>query len=126
MIEKNALPVLVVEDDAPTRRLLEAVLLRAGFESAFATNGGEAIRLLSNHDYAVVVLDIMMPEIGGREVVDFISESSLSVPVVICSAAGPRVLAEFSESPVKAVIRKPFDVDEFVTAVRAASTHVRV
>ena len=39
--EKTALPVLIVEDDEPTRKLLQAVLTRGGFSIAFAVNGGE-------------------------------------------------------------------------------------
>lgn len=120
-IETTALPVLIVEDDAPTRRLLQAVLSHVGYSSAFATNGAEAIHLLRTNDYAVVVLDIMMPEVGGREVVDFIAAESIPIPVVICSAAGPRVLTGFDANVVKAIVRKPFDVEEFAAIVTSVA-----
>jgi CheY-like chemotaxis protein len=116
-LEQTALPVLIVEDDEPTRKLLDAVLTRGGFSTAYATNGREAMRLLRTNDYAVVVLDIMMPEVGGREVVDLIAAESIPVPVVICSAAGPRVLTGFDMSVVKGIIRKPFDIEQFVAMV---------
>ncbi len=119
--EKTALPVLIVEDDDPTRKLLEAVLTRGGFTTSFATNGREAIRLLRTNDYAVVVLDIMMPEVGGHEVIEVITAESIPVPVVICSAAGPRVLTGFDPNVVKGVIRKPFDIEEFVTMVTSVA-----
>jgi CheY-like chemotaxis protein len=115
--EKPALPVLVVEDDEPTRKLLHAVLTRGGFSTVFAVNGGEAMQLLRTNDYAVIVLDIMMPEVGGREVVEFITAESIPIPVVICSAAGPRVLTGFDPNVVKGVIRKPFDIEQFVAMV---------
>jgi CheY-like chemotaxis protein len=119
----SALPVLIVEDDAPTRRLLQAVLAHAGFASAFATNGAEAIDLVRENDYAAIVLDMMMPEVGGREVVDFLVAESIAVPVVVCSAAGPRVLTGFDADVVKAIIRKPFDVEELVAIItRVART----
>jgi two-component system response regulator PilR (NtrC family) len=121
MSETTALPVLIVEDDAPTRSLLHAVLSRVGYSSAFATNGAEAMRLLRSNDYAVVVLDIMMPEVSGREVIDFIAAESIPIPVVICSAAGPRALAGFDTNVVKAIIRKPFDIDELVNIVRTVA-----
>jgi CheY-like chemotaxis protein len=116
-LEKTALPVLIVEDDEPTRKLLDAVLTRGGFSTAFATNGSEAMHLLRTNDYAVVVLDIMMPEVGGREVVEFITAESIPIPVVICSAAGPRVLTGFDTNVVKGIIRKPFDIEQFVAMV---------
>lgn len=119
--EKTALPVLIVEDDEPTRKLLHAVLTRGGFSTGFAANGGEAIRLLRTNDYAAIVLDIMMPEVGGREVVEFIAAEAISVPVVICSAAGPRVLTGFDTNVVKGVIRKPFDIEEFVAMVTSVA-----
>jgi CheY-like chemotaxis protein len=120
-LEKTALTVLVVEDDEPTRKLLDAVLTRGGFSTAFAPNGREAMRLLRTNDYAVVVLDIMMPEVGGREVIEFITAESIPVPVVVCSAAGPRVLTGFDTNVVKGVIRKPFDIEQFVAMVTSVA-----
>lgn len=117
MPNETALPVLVVEDDAPTRKLLQAVLTHMGYASAFATNGGEAIGMLRTNDYAVIVLDVMMPDVSGREVVEFIVAESISTPVVICSAAGPKALTGFDTNVVKAIIRKPFDIEEFVKIV---------
>ena len=120
-LEPTALPILIVEDDEPTRKLLDAVLTRSGFSTAFATNGREAMRLLRTTNYAAVVLDIMMPEVGGREVVELITAESIPVPVVICSAAGPRVLTGFDPNIVKGIIRKPFDIEEFVAMVTSVA-----
>lgn len=120
-LEPTALPILIVEDDEPTRKLLGAVLTRSGFSTAFATNGREAMRLLRTTNYAAVVLDIMMPEVGGREVVELITAESIPVPVVICSAAGPRVLTGFDPNVVKGIIRKPFDIEEFVAMVTSVA-----
>ena len=121
--ERTTLPVLVVEDDEPTRRLLQAVLTRAGYSCAFATNGREAMETLRSNDYAAVVLDIMMPDVGGREVIDFITAESIPIPVVICSAAGPRVLSGFDTNVVKAIVRKPFDIDQFVATIVSVAHH---
>lgn len=119
--ELNALPILIVDDDEPTQRLLQAVLRRSGYGSDLAANGAQAIARLQTHSYAAVILDVMMPEVGGREVVDFLTASSNPVPVVICSAAGPSALGGFDPTVVKAVIRKPFDVDELAQAVKTVA-----
>lgn len=118
--DPSLLPALVVDDDEPTQKLLQALLRRAGFESEVASNGREAIRRLETKAYAVVILDMMMPSVGGREVLAFLATASIRVPVVICSAAGPAVLTDFDGTIVKAVVRKPFDVDEFTAAVTGA------
>jgi DNA-binding response OmpR family regulator len=117
--EPTSLPILIVDDDEPTQNLLRAVLRRCGYASEVASNGREAIGLLREKRYAAVVLDMMMPEVGGHEVVAFLGASESSVPVIICSAAGPRALAGFDPAVVKAIVRKPFDIDELVAAVTA-------
>ena len=118
----TAVPILIVEDDEPTQKLLQAVLRRYGYASEVASNGQEGIDRLRAGDYSVVVLDIMMPHVGGVAVVDFLAGDSRKVPVIVCSAAGPAVLSGFDPEIVKAVVRKPFDVDEFIAAVRSCLT----
>lgn len=117
-VTEDALPVLVVDDDEPTLNLLRAVLKRCGYGTHVASNGSEAIALLRKNDYAAIVLDIMMPHVGGHEVIAFLSANASPIPVVICSAAGPSALTGFDTTIVKAVIRKPFDIDELTAAVQ--------
>jgi DNA-binding response OmpR family regulator len=97
------------------------VLRRSGWNSEIAENGAAAISLLQANTYGAVVLDMMMPEVGGRDVIDYLAGSEHDVPVIICSAAGPAALSGFDPRIVRAVVRKPFDVDHFVEAVRTFS-----
>lgn len=117
----NALPILVVEDDEPTQNLLRAVLRRHGYVIDVASNGLEAIAKLDEVRYAAVVLDVMMPVAGGRDVVAFLNTSPHRVPVVVCSAAGPAALADFDAGVVKAIVRKPFEIDHLVAAVSSVA-----
>jgi two-component system response regulator VanR len=119
---ENAVHILIVEDDEPTQKLLQAVLRRYGYTSEVASDGEEGITRLRARDYDVVVLDIMMPYVGGRAVIDFLSAETRKVPVIVCSAAGPSALAGFDPEIVKGVVRKPFDVDEFIVAIRSCLT----
>lgn len=119
MTTQETLPILIVDDDEPTQQLLRAVLRRCGCTSELASNGREAIALLQEKRYAAVVLDVMMPDIGGREVVAFLAASPTPVPVIICSAAGPAALAGFDAAVVKAIVRKPFEIDHLVATVTA-------
>lgn len=113
--------MLVVDDDEPTQNLLRAVLRRCGYVTDVASNGREAIERLRGAAYTAVVLDVMMPEVGGRAVVDFLSTESRPVPVIVCSAAGPTALMGFDPAVVKAIVRKPFDIDQLVAALTSVA-----
>ena len=115
------LPILIVEDDQATQNLLRAVLRRSGYASEVASNGREAITLLQAKRYLAVILDMMMPEVGGQEVVAFLGRTEDPVPVIICSAAGKAALTGFDPKVVKAIIRKPFDIEQFVAAITSVT-----
>jgi CheY-like chemotaxis protein len=115
--EGKALPILIVEDDEPTQNLLRAVLRRVDFPTEIAANGADAIALLQQKPYALVLLDIMMPEVSGRDVIDYLAGAASPVPVIICSAAGPSAFADVDPAVVKEIVRKPFDIDEIISAV---------
>lgn len=121
IISDTAVPVLIVDDDEPTQNLLRALLRRCGYRAEVAENGAEAIARLKVNRYAVVVLDVMMPGLGGNDVVEFLRTTSNPVPVIICSAAGPAALTGFDPAVVKAIVRKPFDIDQFTAAVTSVA-----
>ena len=112
------LPILIVDDDEPTRKLLQAILMRYGFHTEIASNGREAIELIQSREYAMVILDLMMPTASGQDVVDFLSTYPRRVPVVVCTAAGVAKSLVFDTNVVKAVIRKPFDIDQLIEIVK--------
>ncbi len=116
-MSRTELPVLIVDDDEPTQNLLRAVLRRSGYATDVAANGRQAIERLQTTAYAAVVLDLMMPEVAGAAVVEFLGRTQRPVPVIVCSAAGPAALSGFDPAVVKAIVRKPFDVDQFVATV---------
>lgn len=108
---------LIVEDDPAIRRLVEKLLARRDVEIDTAHDGREAIAKLSNKHYSVLVLDLMVPEINGFEVIDFLKREGLRVPVAVVSAVSQQALTQLDLDVVKLVISKPFDVDEFTKAV---------
>ena len=65
---------LVVEDDAVTRQLLESLLQDHGCTVDIASDGEEALVLLDAHDYAVILLDIVLPKKSGTEVMEELRE----------------------------------------------------
>ncbi|HEX2832432.1 MAG TPA: response regulator [Thermoanaerobaculia bacterium] len=110
---------LVVEDDPAIRRLVEKLLTRMEIAIDAASDGRTAIEKLSTETYSVVVLDLMVPEVNGFEVIEFLKREKKNVPVAVVSAVSQQALTKLDLDIVKLVISKPFDVDEFTKSILA-------
>jgi len=108
---------LVVEDDPAIRRLVEKLLTRLHVDIDTASDGRTAIQKLRDAHYSVLVLDLMVPEVNGFEVIEFLKSENLHVPVAVVSAVSQQALTKLDLDIVKLVISKPFDVDEFSKAI---------
>lgn len=112
MTSSSANLVLIVDDDQPTQQLLTALMRRNGYRSEVASNGSEAIAILGHSEFSLIILDLMMPAVDGRAVIDFLTREKKNIPVIVCTAAGPKRTDEIHSDIVKAVLRKPFDIDK--------------
>ncbi|HEY3053857.1 MAG TPA: response regulator [Thermoanaerobaculia bacterium] len=110
---------LVVEDDPPIRRLVEKLLVRNKVLTDTVSDGRAALEKLRAHEYSVVVLDLMVPEVNGFELIEFLKRERPGTPVAVVSAVSQQALTNLDLDVVKLVISKPFDVDEFTKAVLA-------
>jgi len=108
---------LIVEDDPAIRRLVQKILSRQHIETDLAPDGLIAIAKLKASSYSVVVLDLMVPEVSGLEVIEFMKQAELRTPVAVVSAVSQQALTSLDLDIVKLVISKPFDVDEFTKAI---------
>jgi DNA-binding response OmpR family regulator len=108
---------LVVEDDPAIRRLVEKLLSRHKIDIDTAGDGRTAIDKLRTNHYSVMVLDLMVPEMNGFDVIDHIKETGNPIPVAVVSAVSQQALTKLDLDVVKVVISKPFDVDEFTKAI---------
>jgi CheY-like chemotaxis protein len=117
--------VLIVDDDADIRLLLATALRQKALVTEEATDGREAIELLRQNAYAVVLLDLMMPVVDGLSVLDAIKADLPNPPVVLVVTGASRSLIEqVDTSRIHGVIRKPFDPIE-VAAIVASCADVR-
>ncbi len=112
-----AFKALIVEDDPAIRRLVEKLLIRHHVEIDTASEGRTAIEKLRHERYSVIVLDLMVPEVNGFEVIEFAKRAKLRTPIAVVSAVSQQALTNLDLDVVKLVISKPFDVDEFTKAV---------
>jgi two-component system, OmpR family, alkaline phosphatase synthesis response regulator PhoP len=108
---------LVVEDDPAIRRLVEKLLRRHQIDIDTAGDGRTAIDKLRTNRYSVLVLDLMVPELNGFDVIDYIKSEGNPTPVAVVSAVSQQALTKLDLDVVKVVISKPFDVDEFTKAI---------
>jgi DNA-binding response OmpR family regulator len=103
--------VLIADDDPDILELVSLTLERDGYEVAQARSGEEALRIASERQVHLAVLDLMMPGIDGHEVTRRLraTESGHRVPVLILSAfAEDRQAALALEAGADAYMRKPF------------------
>jgi CheY-like chemotaxis protein len=113
--------VLVADDDQSIRQLVSTIVRRETFRVDAAADGLEAIELLKKHEYAVVLLDLMMPRMDGFGVIKWLRENPpLIKPIIIViTAYADQRFKEVDSELVSGVLRKPFEVAELGNLVRA-------
>jgi CheY-like chemotaxis protein len=112
--------ILVVDDDVSIRRLLVALLQRQGYQTLEARNGREALAEMRAGHPDLVVMDLVMPEVSGWDVLRerAADPSLLRIPMIVVSASNMRkVLVDVVGQRVCGVIAKPFDLDTVLATV---------
>jgi len=115
--------VLVVEDNVDIGWLLCHALRSAGWTTDLAHRGDLALDRLARPPLPdLVVLDYRMPELMGEDVLRAIRvhPQLADLPIILCSADGPRHLPAELRAMVSAVVDKPFTIAEVVAAASAA------
>jgi len=117
--------VLVVDDEANLRKVLATMLRRTGYEVTVAADGEQGLAEFQKSGADIVITDLVMPKVGGMEILRTVNSSSPDVPVIIITAHGT------VDSAVEAIklgafdyITKPFDQAEIQAVIaKAARTH---
>lgn len=110
--------ILVVEDEEKLARFVELELKHDGYEVSKSGNGREALEMALENDYDLILLDIMLPELNGLEVMRRLSKEK-SVPVILLTARDA-VMDKVSGLDAGAVdyITKPFAIEELLARIR--------
>jgi DNA-binding response OmpR family regulator len=114
--------VLVVEDDAEINELVGAYAQLAGFSYEPALTGQSAIDKATQLKPALIVLDVMLPDIDGFEVCRRLkaSDRTRSIPVVILTAlAGDAYERRSADCGASGFLTKPFDPDRLIEAIKS-------
>ncbi len=114
--------VLLVEDDPVTRKQAKRLLMKEGYEVTEAVDGEHALkRLEANADFALIVTDLHMPRLDGREVIAKVrgNVATASLPIIVLTAStDPEMEIELMDEGADDYIRKPIDPPYFHARVR--------
>ncbi|GAC1435141.1 MAG: hypothetical protein NVSMB68_07430 [Thermoanaerobaculia bacterium] len=112
--------VLVVDDDPGLQGLFSTLLARDGFAVDCAPNGRQAFEYLKRGSYSVILLDLMMPEVNGFELLERLERDSPSLlrRVIVLTGAAQRTVDGLDSSRVWGMIRKPFDINNLVKSAK--------
>ena len=110
--------ILVVDDDMRLRALLERYLTEQGFQVRSVANAEQMDRLLTRESFHLMVLDLMLPEIGGYELLEYIHP--MGIPAIVISAMG-RVEDRIRGLRMGAddYLCKPFQIGELLARVES-------
>jgi len=107
--------ILVVDDEPNMRFLVRVTLEQAGYVVLEAHHGAAALALASESPPDLVITDLMMPVMGGRELIDRLrsNPATASIPIIVLSANG-----SLRAGDADVALDKPFEIDELLANVR--------
>lgn len=112
--------ILLVDDDETIREHLGGVLSRSGLDVRMAANGAEALERLDEEEPDLVILDVMMPVMDGREALRRIRERHEWLPVILLTQVGESFeRASALDEGADDYLNKPFDPHELLARIRA-------
>lgn len=112
----------MVDDEPAIRALVAKIVERSGLAVDTAQHGADAIAKMDAVEYAVVVVDLMMPVLDGFGVVDYVRAMHGRHPAVIVITAGDSsLLRQLDGAVVHSILRKPFDIDVLGDLIVAAA-----
>lgn len=111
--------ILIIEDDRTINGLLRSVLEKSGYTVDSADNGAEGLALGRQGSYSLILLDLMLPEKPGEEIIKEQRRADMT-PVIVLSAKGAiNNRIELLRLGADDYITKPFDIDEVLLRIQA-------
>jgi DNA-binding NtrC family response regulator len=112
--------VLIADDDPHVREMLREFLAGRGYEVATAATGGQAIDAVPTFQPDVILIDRLMPDLSGTDVLDALHRAGLTMPVILMSGHQATAREGFF-----GVLQKPFKLQGLADVVASAMDHGR-
>jgi len=123
MERRQGFRALVVEDDYGILRLVKTVLEKEGFIVEGVRDGSEALKLLETVAYDLLILDLMLPQVGGEAVLDYLDANQPKyLRRVIITTASPRKMSKNFLERICRILAKPFDIHQLVVIARECAS----
>lgn len=113
--------VLVIEDEELVRKVLEFRLKKEGYEVFLAKDGAEALELIEEQKFDLILVDIMLPYVGGLEITSKVKSNpeTKDTPVIVLSSNGlENVILEAFSLGADDFIPKPFNLPELTIRIK--------
>lgn len=111
--------ILVVDDDDFIRAVMIKTLKSAGYEIDDSFDGTDAIQKLKTNSYDAVITDIVMPDVSGISVGEYVKTNNLPLAVLAISAHSSHGgMLDFANYFADDTLQKPFTKEELITAVK--------
>jgi len=115
MLDQNSQKILYVDDEENVRRLVVRIMAKNGFQCDEAADGREALAMLEETDYALMIADINMPNMTGIELLDIAKKKYKNLAVVMLTGVDDRDIAiKTLELGAFGYVIKPFEQNEVV------------
>ena len=112
--------VLIVDDEPHVREMLRDFLEGTGYEVATAATGGQALDAVPTFQPDVILIDMLMPDLSGTDVLDALHRAGVTVPVILMSGHQAAAREGFF-----GVLMKPFNLRSLAEVVATAMGHGR-
>ncbi|MFN5555218.1 MAG: response regulator transcription factor [Chryseotalea sp.] len=116
------LKILLIEDEPRLNEHLKKGLEQQGYSVDSVLNGADGLNYVTQSNYDLIILDLMLPGQNGFQVLENLKTFGLDIPVIIISALShsEKVIEGLDKGAID-YIKKPFDFGEFLARVRAAT-----
>lgn len=112
--------ILIVEDEKKLARALQLELEYENYQVKMVHDGREALSMIQDHDYDLILLDVMLPSLSGMEILRRIRNDEILTPVILLTARD-ETYDKVSGLDLGAndYITKPFEIEELLARIRA-------
>jgi len=118
-VQKPMATILLIDDEESVRRFFQAVLERAGYQVLTAENGKRGLRLLEHEAVDLIVVDILMPEMDGMELIPLLRKTRPAIKMIAISGGSGLMnyLDAAKDLGAHDTLEKPFSPQELLDAV---------